>query len=356
MTMLKTEGNGQVVKNEVLNSKLPVLTKKDFENGQTVRWCPGCGDYVVLATVQKTLPELGIPKENFAFISGIGCSSRFPYYMNTYGFHTIHGRPIAVATGVKIANPDLSVWVITGDGDCFAIGGNHLIHGIRRNIDLNILMFNNRIYGLTKGQYSPTSPFGQVTVSTPDGSIEEPFNPAEIVLGAHGTFYARVPDNEPKLLAEILKAAAAHRGTSFIEILQNCVIFNDGIHDAITSKENKEEHELLLQHGKPMIFGKEKNKGIRLNGIKPEVVTIGENGITEADILVHDAHSEDPTIHYMLARFGLPDFPVPIGIIRSAVHHTFNQDLLEQIENKIEKTGHKTVEEMFCSQNVWEVN
>ncbi|MGZ5244408.1 MAG: 2-oxoacid:ferredoxin oxidoreductase subunit beta [Bacteroidia bacterium] len=332
------------------------LTKKDFESDQHVRWCPGCGDFVVLATVQKTLPELGIKKENFAFISGIGCSSRFPYYMNTYGFHTIHGRPIAVATGVKIANPELSVWVVTGDGDSMAIGGNHLIHALRRNVDLNILMFNNRIYGLTKGQYSPTSPLGQVSVSTPDGAIEEPFNPAELVIGCHGTFYARVPDNDPKLLSAVIKEASAHKGTSFIEILQNCVIFNDDIHLAVTAKDKKEDNQLQLEHGKPMIFGKERNKGIRLNGIKPEVVTIGENGISEADILVHDATIDDPIMHIILSRMQLPEFPVPVGIIRKVEHNAFDEELHKQIKMKAEKIQLQSVEEMYAGSNVWTIN
>jgi 2-oxoglutarate/2-oxoacid ferredoxin oxidoreductase subunit beta len=326
----------------------PVLTKKDFENDQTVRWCPGCGDYVVLATVQKVLPELGIPKENFAFISGIGCSSRFPYYMNTYGFHTIHGRPIAVATGVKIANPELSVWVVTGDGDALAIGGNHLIHGIRRNVDINVLMFNNRIYGLTKGQYSPASPHGIVTVSTPDGALEYPFNPAELVLGAHGSFYARVPDTDPKLLAAVLREAAAHKGTSFVEVLQNCVIFNDDIHAQITAKDKKDDNMLVLEHGKPMLFGKNKEKGIRLNGIKPEVVTIGENGITEADILVHNAEDPEPIMQMILSRMKLPEFPVPVGVFRNVAAPCFTEDLQNQIEEKIAKNTYASLEEMFA--------
>lgn len=333
----------------------PVLTKKDFESDQTVRWCPGCGDYVVLAAVQKTLPELGIKKENFAFISGIGCSSRFPYYMDTFGFHTIHGRPIAVATGVKIANPELNVWVISGDGDCLAIGGNHLIHGVRRNVDINVLMFNNRIYGLTKGQYSPASPFGAVTVSTPDGAIEEPFNPAELVLGAHGTFYARVPDNDPKLLSAVIKEAVAHKGTSFIEVLQNCVIFNDDIHLEITGKDKKENNQLILEHGKPMIFGKEKNKGIMMDGYKPKVVTIGENGITESDILVHNAKEDDPYLHGMLARLKLPEFPVAIGVLRSVESRAFDTELHNQITAKTEKSRYKKVADMFFGNNTWEV-
>jgi 2-oxoglutarate ferredoxin oxidoreductase subunit beta len=340
----------------IVSEPVKQLTKKDFENDQMVRWCPGCGDYVILSTVQKVLPELGIPKENFAFISGIGCSSRFPYYMNTYGFHTIHGRPIAVATGVKIANPELSVWVITGDGDSLAIGGNHLIHGLRRNVDLNILMFNNRIYGLTKGQYSPTSAYGSVTVSTPDGSIEEPFNPSELVLGAHGTFYARVPDNDPKLLATVIKEAANHKGTSFVEILQNCVIFNDDVHAEITAKDKRDDNQLVLEHGKPMVFGKEKNKGIRLKGLKPEVVTIGINGITIDDILVHDAHDPDPGMHQVLARMKLPDFPLPVGIIREVKDRVFNEELHKQIDIKKQKLGLSGIQSLLNSGNTWEVN
>ncbi len=337
------------------NIEKPVLTKKSFENDQVVRWCPGCGDYVVLATVQKVLPELGIPIENFAFISGIGCSSRFPYYMNTYGFHTIHGRPVAVATGVKIGNPELSVWVITGDGDSLAIGGNHLIHGLRRNIDLNILMFNNQIYGLTKGQYSPTSPQGKVSVSTPDGSVETPFNPAELVLGAGGTFFARVTDADPKMMAAVIKEAAAHKGTSFVEILQNCVIFNDEAHAKVTDKDKRDENTLVLEHGKPMIFGKEKNKGIRLNGLQPEVVIIGENGITEADILVHDAYEKEPILHLILSRMKLPDFPVPLGVIRKVNADSFDEDFNHQVQDKMDASKYKSVEEMFKGSNVFEI-
>src|SRR5215831_18450616 len=261
------------------------LAKKDFVSDQDVRWCPGCGDYAILSQVQKVLPELGVPRENFVFISGIGCSSRFPYYVNTYGFHSIHGRAPAIATGVKVSRPELSVWVVTGDGDALSIGGNHLIHVLRRNVDLNILLFNNRIYGLTKGQYSPTSEPGKITKSTPLGSVDRPFEPLALALGAAGTFVARSLDVEAKHLQEILRRAHAHRGTSFVEILQNCNIFNDGAFETLTDKERKAEHQLILEHGKPLVFGAKRDKGIRLgSGMRPEVVTLGD-GVSESDLL-----------------------------------------------------------------------
>ena len=250
------------------------LARQDFISNQDVRWCPGCGDYSILAQTQKSLPDLGIPRENFVFISGIGCSSRFPYYMNTYGFHTIHGRAPTLASGVKLARPDLSVWVVTGDGDSLSIGGNHFIHVLRRNIDLNIVLFNNRIYGLTKGQYSPTSELGKVTKSTPFGSLDTPFNPPAVALGAQATFVARSIDRYPSHLQKMLGRAHGHKGASFLEVYQNCLIFNDGAFRLLTEKETKGDHVLELENGKPMIFGKEKNKGIRLDGFKPEVVTL----------------------------------------------------------------------------------
>ncbi len=331
------------------------LTRKDFVSDQQVKWCPGCGDYAILSAVQNTLPALGKKKEDIVFISGIGCSSRFPYYMETYGFHTIHGRAAAIASGVKMANPNLSVWEVTGDGDSLAIGGNHFIHLIRRNIDLNILLFNNKIYGLTKGQFSPTSDQGFVTKSSPHGSIEEPFLPGELALGARGNFYARVPDTSPKFMTEVFTRAAKHRGTSLVEILQNCVIFNDDIHEKITSKETKEDAQLILEHGKPMIFGKEKNKGIRLNGLKLEVVTIGENGITEESLLVHDAYEVETTLHLMLIRMALPEFPVALGVIREVATSVYEDVLVAQIEQAQEKSKYKNLDDFFASGEVWEV-
>lgn len=331
------------------------LTHKDFTSDQEVRWCPGCGDYAILRAMQKALPELDVKKEDVVFVSGIGCSSRFPYYMDTYGFHSIHGRAPAVATGVKLANPDLSVWEITGDGDALAIGGNHFIHAIRRNIDINIILFNNEIYGLTKGQFSPTSAKGLRTKSSPHGTVDQPFNPGQIALGAGARFFARVVDVLPKQMTEIFIEAEKFRGTSFVEILQNCVIFNDKVFADVTAKENRAVNQLNLVHGQPMIFGEENNKGIRLNGLKLEVVTIGENGITEDDILVHDAHDPDPTLHAMLARMDTPDFPVAMGVIRAVQTPTFDQGVYDQIEEVKQSAPFKTVDELLHHGDTWEV-
>jgi len=278
--------------------------------------------------VQKLLPDLGVPRENFVFISGIGCSSRFPYYVNTYGFHSIHGRAPAIATGLKVSRPELSVWVVTGDGDALSIGGNHLIHVLRRNVDLNILLFNNRIYGLTKGQYSPTSEPGKVTKSTPLGSVDRPFDPLALALGAAGTFVARSVDVEAKHLQEVLHRAHAHRGASFVEILQNCNVFNDGAFDDLTDKARKSEHTLVLEHGRPLVFGRNRDRGIRLSGLIPEVVELG-SGATEADLLVHDEH--DPTIAAFLARLGPPDFPTPIGVLYAVERPSYDAAVNAQI-------------------------
>ena len=290
------------------------LTRKDFVSDQDVRWCPGCGDYAILAQVQKVMPELGVPREDIVFISGIGCSSRFPYYMNTYGFHSIHGRAPAIATGLKVARPELSVWVVTGDGDALSIGGNHLIHILRRNIDVNILLFNNRIYGLTKGQYSPTSEQGKVTKSTPMGSVDYPFNPISVALGADSSFVARTVDVEAKHLQDIVRRAYEHRGTSFVEILQNCNIFNDGAFGALTEKDTKADAQLVLEHGKPLIFGKHRDQGIRMRGHALEVVPLG-NGVTEADLVVHD--ETDQVLAFLLSLMSPPKFPTPIGVFRA---------------------------------------
>jgi 2-oxoglutarate ferredoxin oxidoreductase subunit beta len=287
------------------------LTKKDFVSDQEVRWCPGCGDYAILAQVQKVLPELGVARENFVFVSGIGCSSRFPYYVNTYGVHSIHGRAPAIASGLKATRPELSVWIVTGDGDALSIGGNHLIHILRRNLDVNILLFNNRIYGLTKGQYSPTSEVGKVTKSTPLGSVDHPFDPIALALGAEASFVARTVDVETKHLQEIVKRAHAHKGASFVEILQNCNVFNDGAFEDLTEKDRKADHTLVLEHGKPLVFGKLKDKGIRLRDYRPEVVTLGGD-VSESDLLVHD--ERNPALAYLLSRMGPPEFPTPIGV------------------------------------------
>jgi len=331
------------------------LNVDDFKSDQMVKWCPGCGDHAILRAVEKVLPEIGYKKENFAFISGIGCSSRFPYYVQTYGFHGIHGRATAIASGVKIASPGLSVWIITGDGDAMAIGGNHFIHLIRRNIDVNLLLFNNQIYGLTKGQYSPTSPLGSRTKTSPYGTIEHPFNPGELVLGAQGTFFARAVDVNPKLMTEIMFEAAKHDGTSVVEVLQNCVIFNDGAYNVLTDKENRDEHLLILRNGEPMIFGKNRDKGIRLNGTRLEVVVLGQNGITEKDLLVHDQYSEDPGIHLMLAKMSFPEFPVALGVIRSAKFATYDDLMEDQIVRIKAQSKIKCMDDLLNSGETWYV-
>ena len=330
-------------------------TSKDFKSDQEIRWCPGCGDHAVLSSVQKALTELGIPKEKFAFISGIGCSSRFPYYMNTYGFHGIHGRASAIASGVKIANPELSVWQITGDGDALAIGGNHFIHVVRRNIDINIILFNNEIYGLTKGQYSPTSSKGLVTKTSPFGTIEEPFSVGELVIGAKGKFFARTIDANISLSTQIYIEAAKHKGTSVIEVLQNCVIFNDGIHDVVADKEVREERTIVLKHGEPMVFGKGNDKGLILDGLKLKVVRLGENGITENSLLVHDATEPNPGIQYMLANMRYPEYPVALGVIRAMTGPTYETAVEDQIK-EVQKTARiKSMEDLMNSGSVWEV-
>jgi 2-oxoglutarate ferredoxin oxidoreductase subunit beta len=330
-------------------------TPKDYKSDQEVRWCPGCGDHSVLAAVQRALSEMDIPKEKYAFISGIGCSSRFPYYMNTYGFHGIHGRAAAIATGVKTANPDLSVWEMTGDGDALAIGGNHFIHAIRRNIDINIILFNNEIYGLTKGQYSPTSQKGIVTKTSPFGTVEDPFSVGELVIGAKGKFFARTVDTNVALSTEIYIQAAKHKGTSVIEVLQNCVIFNDGIHDTVAGKEVRDDRTLILRHGKKMLFGKNNEKGLILDGLKLRVVTLGENGITEKDVLVHDALEPNPGIQYMLANMKYPEYPVALGIIRAVPAETYDEAIVNQI-NAIKQTSKiKCMDDLLMSGSTWQV-
>jgi 2-oxoglutarate ferredoxin oxidoreductase subunit beta len=331
------------------------LTKKDFVSNQEVRWCPGCGDYAILNNVQKVMPELGISREKVVFVSGIGCSSRFPYYMNTYGFHSIHGRAPAIATGIKAANPDLSVWVITGDGDALSIGGNHFVHVLRRNLDINYILFNNRIYGLTKGQYSPTSVFGQRTKSTPMGVIDYPLNPLSLAIASEATFVARSIDIDVKHLGVMVEAAAKHKGVSFLEVYQNCNIFNDGAFDYFAERSVRSDKVLYLEHGKPMIFGKDRNQGIRMNGALPEVVTIGENGVTEADILVHDINLEDPSVAFMLARMEQPDFPQPVGIFRSITRPSYDQLLVDQIDSAIATSGPGSLDKLINTGDMWTV-
>jgi 2-oxoglutarate ferredoxin oxidoreductase subunit beta len=337
-------------------SQVNQTSPKDFKSDQEVRWCPGCGDHAVLNAVQRALSELGIPREKFAFVSGIGCSSRFPYYMSTYGFHGIHGRASAIASGVKIANPELSVWQITGDGDALAIGGNHFIHVVRRNVDINIILFNNEIYGLTKGQYSPTSERGIVTKTSPYGSVEEPFSVGELVIGAKGKFFARTLDSNVSLSTQIYIEAAKHNGTSVIEVLQNCVIFNDGVHETVTGKEVRDDRTLILKHGEPMIFGKGNDKGLILDGLKLRVVKTGENGISEKNILVHDAHEPNPGIQYMLANMRYPEYPVALGVIREVKGPTYENDVESQIAEVRKSSKIKCMDDLLNSGSVWKVD
>jgi|TARA_B100000945_G_C20363742_1_gene588510 2-oxoglutarate ferredoxin oxidoreductase subunit beta len=336
------------------NNENQLLTKKDFVSDQEVRWCPGCGDYAILSSVQKVFPDLGIPKENFLIVSGIGCSSRFPYYMDTYGFHSIHGRAPAVATGAKIANPELSVWLVTGDGDAMSIGGNHFIHILRRNVDLNILMFNNQIYGLTKGQYSPTSEMGKVTKSTPMGSLDYPFNPPQLALGANGTFIARTIDRDQKHLGSILKEANNHNGTSFIEIYQNCNIFNDGAFSELTEKETKADTQLVLEHGQPMAFGLDNQKGLKLDGSNFIVVEIGDK-YSKDDILVHNKF--DRNLGMLLSGITYtPNLPVPLGILYQEQKPSYEQMLIEQIDESIKSKGKGDLQKTLLGTNHWTVN
>jgi len=336
------------------NPGLPPLTKKDFQSGQEPRWCPGCGDYSILAQVQKVMPELGVPRENVVFISGIGCSSRFPYYMNTYGFHTIHGRAPAIATGLKLTRPELQVWVVTGDGDALSIGGNHLIHALRRNVDIKILLFNNRIYGLTKGQYSPTSELGKKAKSTPYGSIDAPFNPLQLALGAGASFVARSIDVEPLHLQQVLRRAGEHRGAAFVEILQNCNVFNDGAWSQLTERGAKEEMQIRLEHGKPVRFGKDRRKGIRLAGLRPEVVTVGEGGVREEDLLVWDEKA-DPALAFIVSQLEPPSNPTPLGVLRAVERPTHDALEAAQRAEVRARKGPPDLEALLESADTWTV-
>ncbi|MBX3411762.1 MAG: 2-oxoacid:ferredoxin oxidoreductase subunit beta [Pirellulales bacterium] len=335
-------------------SALKVLTPGDFASDQDVRWCPGCGDYSILAQMKKVLAGIGAVRENTVFISGIGCSSRFPYYVDTYGIHSIHGRAPAVATGLKTVRPDLSVWVITGDGDGLSIGGNHLMHAIRRNLDMNIILFNNRIYGLTKGQYSPTSPLGKVTKSTPMGAIDNPLHPLSIAIGCEATFVARSIDVNIKHLEMVLHRAAEHRGTSFVEIYQNCNVFNDGAYNFATDRETKADTTLELEHGKPLIFGKDRNKGIRLHGMDPEVVELGK-GISEDDLLFHDEKAPEPSLAYLLSRMRYPEFPEPIGVLRAVDAPRYEEMLNGQVAEAKKARGEGDLDKLFNSGDTWTV-
>jgi len=336
--------------------EIPTLTKKDFQTDQEVRWCPGCGDYAILSAVQQVFPELGIPKEQFVVVSGIGCSSRFPYYMNTFGFHTIHGRAPAVATGLKLARPELEVWMVTGDGDSMSIGGNHLIHILRRNVGVKILMFNNRIYGLTKGQYSPTSEVGKRTKSTPVGSVDYPFNPLALALGAGATFIARSVDIFSTHLKDVLRRAAQHKGTAFVEIYQNCNIFNDKAFTYLTDKEVRDESALYLEHGKPLLFGKDKNRGIRMRGTDLEVVELGTDGMSAEDCLVWDESLDNPATAFLLAQAVPPYFPTPLGVFRSVEAETYESRVRGQIEDEVAKKGAGSLEKLIRSGDIWTVH
>jgi len=331
------------------------LTKKDFETDQDVRWCPGCGDYSILANVQRVMPELGIPPERIVWVSGIGCSSRFPYYMNTYGFHTIHGRAPAFAMGIKVANPELSVWIATGDGDGLSIGGNQLMHCLRRNLDVKLLLFNNRIYGLTKGQYSPTSEVGKVTKSTPFGSADQPLDPASFGLGSNATFVARSIDTEAAHLSDVLRRAARHSGAAFTEIYQNCNVFNDGAFDSFTDRAVKAERQLRVEHGKPLVFGEKRDKGLRLNPktFSLEVVPVGEDGVPESEVLVHDETNQ--TLAYMLARMPYPEYPVALGVLYAVNRPTYDGVLRTQKAQAQGRAGAADLARLLRGGAAWEI-
>ena len=335
---------------------MTTLTRKDFVSDQEPRWCPGCGDYSILAQVQRIMPDLGVAKENIVFVSGIGCSSRFPYYMSTYGFHSIHGRAPAIASGLKVARPELMVWVATGDGDGLSIGGNHLIHALRRNIDIKILLFNNRIYGLTKGQYSPTSEQGKKTKSTPMGSIDRPFNPLSVALGAEATFVARTLDTDVQHLQKTLLAAAAHKGTAFIEIYQNCNVFNDEAFVYVTDKSVKSDRALVLEAGKPLVFGKGRDKGIRMRpDFQPEVVAIGDGPgqVPLSELPLHQPEVDNPAYAFMLSRMDYPDFPVPIGVYRAVRHPTYEE--LAAVQEQKAKVRGDDMNQLLRAGDTWTI-
>jgi len=343
-----TIGNGRG------NGVAPVkLTAKDFKSDQEVRWCPGCGDYAILSAVQGFMPSLGIPRERIVFVSGIGCSSRFPYYMNTYGMHSIHGRAPAIATGLAVTRRDLSVWVITGDGDALSIGGNHLIHALRRNVNLKILLFNNQIYGLTKGQYSPTSERGKITKSTPMGSLDHPFNPVSVALGAEATFVARSIDSDRGHLTEVLRKAAAHRGTAFVEVYQNCNIFNDGAFDELKEADTRADHQIRLEHGQPIRFGADGEKGVRLTEeARVEIVDVADVGVE--GLLVHDEHRKEPSLAFMLSRLAHSTHkPTPIGVFRDVDRPVYDELMAEQLEAAAAKQGHGDLAKLLYGGDTW---
>jgi 2-oxoglutarate ferredoxin oxidoreductase subunit beta len=344
---------------EKVGSEAEALNWKDFVPDVDVRWCPGCGDYAILNTMQKVCPTLGIPRENFVMVSGIGCSSRFPYYMNTYGMHSIHGRAPTFAMGIKVANPELSVWLITGDGDGLSIGGNHLMHMLRRNLDINVILFNNRIYGLTKGQYSPTSRIGHKTPTSPEGSIDHPIKPLRFALAAEASFVARTVDTDPKHMAQVFKAAAAHKGTSFVEVLQNCVIYHNEAWKHLTDRDVRDDQLIFLQHGEPLRYGKAQNMGIRLDhGIEPTIVKIGEHGVTEKDLVVHDAMNPNPVYAYMLTELNyMTNAPTPIGVFRAVQESLpYNVLLHEQIKKSVQRQGKGRLQDLLLGNAYWEVD
>jgi 2-oxoglutarate ferredoxin oxidoreductase subunit beta len=333
--------------------KRPAFTKNDFVSGAEVRWCPGCGDYSILGAMQQTLAKFDIPRENHVFVSGIGCSSRFPYYMNTYGFHTIHGRAPTVATGLRCVNPDLSIWVITGDGDGLSIGGNHLLHAMRRNLNFNILLVNNQIYGLTKGQYSPTSPTGKMTKSSPYGSIDHPINPLCIAIASEATFIARTLDSDPRHMSATLERAMKHKGISFVEVYQNCIIFNDKAHGPVTGRETRDDRMVYLEHGKPLLFGKNKNKTLRLNGLYPEITDYDPTD--PRGLLIHNETDPRPNHAYLLTQLIYPDFPVPFGVFRAVEKPTYDDLMNQQIRDIVAKKGKGTLEKLIYSGDTWRV-
>lgn len=330
----------------------PKLTRKDFVSDEEVRWCPGCGDYSILAQTQKVMPDLDMRREDIVFISGIGCASRLPYYMNTYGFHSIHGRALAIATGLKVTRPELSVWVVTGDGDALSIGGNHLLHVLRRNVDLQIILHNNEIYGLTKGQYSPTSQLGKRTKSSPIGSIDTPLQPLSVALGAEATFVARSIDTDAQLMQSVLLRAYRHPGAAFVEVFQNCNIFNDGAFAHFADKEVRSDQTITLDHGKPMVFGKERNKGIRLVAGSLEAVDLGDAGMSVGDLLVHDETRPDPSIHFMMARM---HYPVAVGVLRAVERPAYEKLMQKQVDDVIAKEGAADLDSLYREGDTWTV-
>ncbi|MFF5009962.1 2-oxoacid:ferredoxin oxidoreductase subunit beta [Streptomyces phaeochromogenes] len=357
MAETTTEGPGTIEALTLVPKAEARQSMKDFKSDQEVRWCPGCGDYAVLAAVQGFMPELGLAKENIVFVSGIGCSSRFPYYMNTYGMHSIHGRAPAIATGLASSRRDLSVWVVTGDGDALSIGGNHLIHALRRNVNLKILLFNNRIYGLTKGQYSPTSEVGKITKSTPMGSLDAPFNPVSLAIGAEASFVARTVDSDRKHLTEVLRQAAAHPGTALVEIYQNCNIFNDGAFEVLKDRQQAEEAVIRLEHGKQIRFGADGNRGVVRDERTGDLKTVTVTPENEPQILVHDAHSASPTTAFALSRLADPDtlHHTPIGVFRSVDRPVYDVQMADQLDTAIEQNGKGELSALLAGGDAWTV-